>query len=363
MNVHSSLEDLSPDSGSEHRSASLLHRLGRLWGRGGSDAAHAIPRRTATLLQQCFGVLRGQVLAAESSSSDAVLQMADRLSRVNERCNQLQGEVDQVAQHAAQLSHDANHQAALQGQAMQTLTSHHAHYLASSQAHARLVDQLLTQVRELTPLAELISGIARQTNLLAINAAIEAARAGPAGAGFKVVADEVRHLSSQTAQAAEQIGRGIRDLARQQTEVARSTTGSAFDPDDLIIISKALDELAEKPGTVSRSMQKVSDSLEQTMAAVRHDLVEVLGNMQFQDVNRQLLEQVGRALMSLGDEFAPEDNDWIVVPPAQTLESMMMSWRQDYVMDAQRVQHDVQAAPGAAAPAEPEAAGQRIELF
>jgi methyl-accepting chemotaxis protein len=347
-------------SAAESSPSWLQRNRGRLFGL--MRPAHLIPHQTAELLQKCFDLLRGQVLAAEKSSSVAVLEMAERLARANERCNTLQGEVDQVARHAAQLSQDARHQAALQGQAMQTLASHHAHFLASSEAHSRLVHQLLVQVRDLTPLAELIGNIARQTNLLAINAAIEAARAGTAGAGFKVVADEVRHLSSQTATAAQQITRGIQALAQQQSVVDRSSAGHSFDPDDLQIISQALDELAEKPGTVSRSMQEVSDSLELTMAAVREDLVEVLGSMQFQDINRQLLEQVGRALTTLGHEFAPQDQDCIDVPEAKSLKDMMDGWRQSYVMAEQHAHHCAASADGAAM-APTEAEGQKIELF
>ena len=91
---------------------------------------------------------------------------------------------------------------------------------ASTQDAARRMDALMSSIGEIAAMADLISGIAEQTNLLALNATIEAARAGSAGAGFAVVAGEVKELSRNTASATKRIRDLVEDVAGRQTSIA-----------------------------------------------------------------------------------------------------------------------------------------------
>ena len=339
--------------------------------------AHASQRvaQDIATLRHAFAVLRRQVDATIESSEKAVISMMERMNRVHRNAFDLRGRIMEAVERSQALSSDSLNSAGQHGQAVSALAQHQSKFEADAAENQGRVKAVAERVRQLTPLATLISEISRQTNLLAINASIEAARAGQEGAGFKVVAAEVRRLSTQTAEAARQISEGITQAASSidaemaQVEAMQGDSAAA----QLGEIAQHIQVMSDTLGDVVPYLGQLSSNMDAGMATVTEDIINTLGDMQFQDINRQLLEQINNALGSLSDHFSQiyELIDGQAPPPPEMLEELLARWTDNYVMQSQRVAHE--AAMGRHAPAAPlpdeqqvmlaSAQGDRIELF
>lgn len=296
------------------------------------------------VLEKCFTILQKQVQVTIRTSETAVLEMVQRLSHIHDISTALHGKVLSAVDRSQALSQDSLTDAQRHSEAVLSLRETRSRFLEARHQNQERIGHVVAQVRQLMPVAEQISVIARQTNLLAINAAIEAARAGQEGAGFKVVAAEVRRLSSLTNEAAKQIEDGISSVANAiDGELSAASRMDARDG------GHEIDELAEtisamggKLGELVPYMVSLSGEMDQEMQTVRNDIVNALGQMQFQDVNRQLLEQVESALGALRQhaaalyELVGDD----APPPPQKLRELLDKWSTNYVSHEQRAVHE-----------------------
>ena len=196
----------------------------------------------------------GQVQAVSAQSNQAVSGQRSQIEQVATAMNQMSSTAQEVARSAAAAvssAHSVNDETVSGRGLVQSQQGSIARLALEIDESVRVINQLATDSQSISRVLEVIKSIAEQTNLLALNAAIEAARAGEQGRGFAVVADEVRTLARRTQHSTEEIEQMISRL--------HSGVGAAV---NAMGISHAMAN-----GTVGQS-EKVQQALENILGAV-----------------------------------------------------------------------------------------------
>ena len=162
------------------------------------------------------------------------------------------------------------------------------------------IDDMSEQMEGIVALVDDVKAIADQTNLLALNAAIEAARAGEAGRGFAVVADEVRKLSQNSAQFNEQIRDQV-EVTKQSVDRARKIVGemAAQDMNVAIQAKGRVDDMMEGLEEMNRRVAESLERLSGVSGSIDRDVAVAVRSLQFEDIARQLVEHVQGRLEQL----------------------------------------------------------------
>lgn len=276
-----------------------------------SDELGSIAKGFNTFLAKLQAMIT-QVVTSVQSVSDSSEHTADIAIRTNIGVQKQMAEIDQVAtavqemtataqdvaRNATQAAQAASHadQAASQGMQIVRDTSDSIGVLAVEIGKAVDVVQTLAKDSEnINAILTAIRGIAEQTNLLALNAAIEAARAGEQGRGFAVVADEVRNLAQKTQKATEEIQAMIQQLQQGTRDVVRVMEDSQSRTDESV---QHAAKAAEALETITQAVSVINDMNTQIASAAEEQSAVA------DDINRNVINigQVANEVAGGADE-------------------------------------------------------------
>ena len=242
-------------------------------------------------ISQIISVCRSNLKDIDSTQNDAIATLSTAFASFNDITEQQSEIVNQLVRGTGDagdswMSGFARRTAETLDRFVQTTVN----MSAESMDLVEKVERINAAVPDVIKAMQDIDQISSQTNLLALNAAIEAARAGEAGRGFAVVADEVRALSNRSAGFSEQIQSRLKSMAEQIRSLTADIGKVASQDVTYVMESKkqvntAIEQLLEK----SEQNQSYATEIERNNQTLKNAIYDAIRGLQFGDINSQNL--------------------------------------------------------------------------
>ncbi|HEY8354827.1 MAG TPA: methyl-accepting chemotaxis protein [Methylophilaceae bacterium] len=249
-----------------------------------------------------------QATAQAQETSTALLAAAEEQSRqiteTGEAVNNMTRSILEVSSNAGQAAQVAQRslQAAAQGaQAVQNTIAGMNEIRAQIQETSKRIKRLGESSQEISEIVELISDITEQTNILALNAAIQAASAGEAGRGFTVVAEEVQRLAERSSEATKQISAIVKTIQTDTNSAVAAMEKSTEGVVEGARLSDAAGQALNEIETVTNNLAQLISAISDATAAQTEVAATVSRNMQqIQNITLQTTEGTKQTANSIG---------------------------------------------------------------
>lgn len=300
-------------------------------------------------------LLQEHLSQTNTTTETAALAILQRLTEVQTEATRLLSTLDDGKARAATLSANAQTLIGESRQHLENMESYRGQRELQSQEEGAAIQSVITQVAALKPLTSLIREVTQMTNLVALNAAIEAAHAGEAGRGFAVVAGEVRKLSKQIESAAVRIEESIGQVSETVNKKLVAMIAHNRNEDEsrwLSTLGFAMSHLSGDFESAVGELDGLSQNTHGAVNSIRNAVIDVLEQAQFQDITRQQIEHVQTGLAMCGERMGQVEQslagDWMAPLDIPTLDEIQEVLRASYTMQSQHATHHAVAGGDAA---------------